>query len=85
VLAAIEPFLAHTGGLGHMSGWGSGWMIGAWLLLIPAGALVAWAFRSGDAGRPSRKPMDILAERFAGGEISRSEYEEARDVLTGDG
>jgi uncharacterized membrane protein len=35
---------------------------------------------------PAREsPLDILARRFAAGEISAEEYEKARDLLKGDG
>lgn len=56
-------------------------MFGGWLILIAAVALIAWAFRS--AGSVSRRdtPEDILAERFARGEISREEYDERLSVL----
>ncbi len=33
---------------------------------------------------PRESPLDILARRFAAGEISAEEYEKARDLLKGD-
>ena len=37
------------------------------------------------AGPASGTPLDILARRFAAGEISPEEYQKARDLLQGDG
>lgn len=34
---------------------------------------------------PRETPLDILARRFASGEITAEEYERARDLLRGDG
>lgn len=39
------------------------------------------AARPVDAGRES--PLDVLARRFASGEISAEEYQKARDLLKG--
>jgi uncharacterized membrane protein len=33
---------------------------------------------------PRESPLDILARRFAAGEISADEYQKARDLLRGD-
>jgi putative membrane protein len=33
---------------------------------------------------PRESPLDILARRFASGEISAEEYQKARDLLKGD-
>ncbi len=33
---------------------------------------------------PRESPLDILARRFAAGEISADEYQKARDLLKGD-
>ncbi|TMF00422.1 MAG: SHOCT domain-containing protein [Chloroflexi bacterium] len=33
---------------------------------------------------PHESPLDILARRFAAGEISADEYQKARDLLKGD-
>lgn len=76
--------IADASDFGHMSGWGWGWMIGGWLMMISVVALIAWAVRS-SAG-PQRRPYgpeDILAERFARGDLSKEEYEERRSVLRG--
>jgi uncharacterized membrane protein len=67
-----------------------------WVLLI-AGAvvLIIWAVRAAPAnalrpaaampsGVPNETPLDILARRFALGEITAEEYQRARDVLRGE-
>ena len=67
-----------------------------WVLLI-AGAvvLIIWAVRAMPAttmrpaavtppGVSNETPLDILARRFALGEITAEEYQRARDVLRGE-
>ncbi len=68
------------------------------LLAVVAGVvlLVVWAMRA--SGRPAyptvppptaasqhETPLDILARRFASGEITAAEYERGRDLLGGGG
>ena len=68
------------------------------LLAVAAGVvlLVVWAVRA--SGRPMypavppsnaaprhETPLDILARRFASGEITAEEYERGRDLLGGGG
>lgn len=69
----------------HMSG-GSmfdqmGWGVMIWwtLLVILVALLIGWAVRSPRNVGPS--PLDVLAERFARGEIDAEEYEARRRVL----
>jgi putative membrane protein len=79
-MAGFVSLLADTDGY-HMDGWGGGWM---WLLGMPMMigfvVLIAWLVRagSGSAGPARREPTDrgreILAERFAKGELSKEEY-----------
>lgn len=61
-------------------------MAGGWLGLLLVVALVAlvvagiaWAVRSGS--RSSADPVEILRRRFARGEISAEEMEQARRTL----
>lgn len=71
-------------------GWG-GWITGALMMLIFWGGLVALVVLlvRGFGARPGRgeeKPSrpdarEILAERFARGEISEEEFEQRRRVL----
>jgi Predicted membrane protein len=70
-------------------GWdGWFWMLGGILLLIGFVILVVWAVtalsRTGHAPTPGPsgpKANDILRERFARGEITEQEFEQARKVL----
>ena len=74
------------------TGWGGGgggfWMLIGLLLLIALIVLVVWAVihlsRTGRAVMhdPSRAtPNEILRERFARGEITAQEFEDAKKVL----
>ena len=74
------------------TGWGGVgggfWMLVGLLLLIALVVLVVWAVmhlsRTGRAAMhdPSRQtPNDILRERFARGEITAQEFEDAKKVL----
>jgi len=62
------------------------------LLLLAGFVLLAiWAFRAllpaqartQVAPTPAETPLDVLARRFAAGEISADEYQKARAVLSG--
>ena len=71
------------------AGWGSGfWMLGSLLLMIGVIVIVVWAVMAvsragrtptGDPSRPT--PTEILRERFARGEITEQEFEQAKKVL----
>jgi putative membrane protein len=80
-------------GHGHLSGWG--WfgmtigMIAFWGLLIALAVLVYRAF-TGDnspsgrnAGPTSTDPRQILAQRYARGEIDEDEYQRRLATLSG--
>jgi putative membrane protein len=75
----------------HMDGWGAGWM---WLWGVAMMALfvvlVAWLIRaaSGKQGwttqpksHPSDRAREILAERYARGELTTEEYSERSEQL----
>jgi putative membrane protein len=75
-------------GWGWDGGGGGFWMLVGFLLLIALVVLVAWAVmhlsRTGratthDPSRPT--PNEILRERFARGEITAQQFEEAKKVL----
>jgi putative membrane protein len=71
------------------AGWGGGlWMLGGLLLVIGAVVLVAWlvtrSSRAGGAasqGSSGPTPSQILGERFARGEITTQEFEQAKKAL----
>lgn len=74
-------------------GWGMGlggslWMVGGIILLVGIVVLVVWAVggysRPADRrtdGGPRQEPLDILRERFARGEITEAEFEQAKRTL----
>ncbi len=71
--------------MGSSSGF---WMIGGLLMVVGLVVLVVWAVnRSSSRGQSSAPPLDdsnaldILRERFARGEISEQEFEQARKTL----
>jgi putative membrane protein len=75
-------------GYGWAGGGGGFWMLGGLLLMIGVVVLVVWAVmnlsRTGrapthDPSRPT--PNEILRERFARGEITEQEFEQAKKVL----
>ena len=75
---------------GQHMGWGagSGGLLGFlpmllwWVLLITVVALlVKWLFGAGTARRSAGGALEILAERYARGEIDREEFEQkGRDL-----
>jgi uncharacterized membrane protein len=65
----------------------------SWLLIIAGGVLlVVWLVRTYPtsirpapaSGQLHEAPLDILARRFAAGEITAEEFQKARDLLRGD-
>lgn len=70
----------------HMSDWwgpGFGWIfvIPFWVLVtLGIVALVKWLSSTRDGGS-IRRPLDILQERYARGEINREQYEQMRRDL----
>ena len=71
----------HGSGWDHMNGWGGGWMW-LWGVAMMAGfvALVVWLVRNNSTTSvpidPTDRAKEILAERFAKGELSSDEYRE---------
>jgi len=88
--ALAEPQGAYYGHPMWGGGW-HGWFVGPvmmMLFLVAAVALILFFVRRADAGNgvttngPSQNsPLDILKERFARGEIDKTEFEERRKVL----
>ncbi len=79
-MIAALGLLADADGLDHMSGWDGGWM---WLWGVVAMVLfvvlIVWLVRAsvGPATRvPADRARDILAERYAKGELTTQEYRE---------
>jgi putative membrane protein len=74
-------------GPGMMGGWGMGFMLIFWVLVIVGLVfLVKWLIQStkGESGRilgNSPRALDILKERYARGEIDKNEFEEKKKDL----
>ena len=69
---------------GDMGLWGWWWMLIVWVLLIGAVAAVIWAASrtDGAAGEQrSATALDVLKTRYAHGDITRNEFEQARRDL----
>ena len=75
-------------GYGWDGGGGGFWMFAGFALMIGLIVLIIWAVMrvssagqgtARDASRPT--PNEILRERFARGEITEQEFEQARKVL----
>lgn len=72
-------------GPGMMGGWGMGWfggifMIVFWILILVGLVMVIrWLFQSnskkGDSDHRGSRAMDILKERYARGEIDKTQFE----------
>lgn len=83
--------LADSWGFEHMNGWGAGgmWVWGT-IMMVGMVALIVWLVRStGTTAPPPQtptKPADqaqqVLAERYARGEVSTEEYRERLENLT---
>lgn len=80
---------------GDMMGWGGGWgwgflglihMVLWWFLIILGIVVLAkWLFSGGGSGRPAGqdRALAILRERFARGEIDKTEFEARKRDLGG--
>jgi putative membrane protein len=87
-LLAAAPALAQEAPY-RMYAWHGGWgmmLFGPlFMILIVAGivALAVWLLRGGaqPPATPGRNSVDILKERFARGEIDKTEFEERRKIL----
>jgi putative membrane protein len=88
---AAVPDLAHYRShevIAMMYGWDAagtgGWMMVAAMAIIAAAIVVSvWLIvhRPGTQVSANRTPMDILSERFARGEITREQFEDAKRAL----
>jgi len=74
----MMPYGWHDGALGVI------WMIISWGLIVTVVWALMRAFASdGDGRERPRDPKEILAERYAKGEIDAEEYDERLRVLEG--
>jgi len=83
-MIATAKIFAEAEGFDHMSGWGGGWM---WLwgvaMMVLFAVLIVWLVRVGTAPSgysasriPTDRAREILAERYAKGELSTDAYRE---------
>lgn len=85
VLAHIDDGYGHMGNWGGAAGWM--WLWGAVMMaLVIAGAiaLIVWVARSGhQTARPAgmHRAKEILADRYARGEIDTAEFQERMKAL----
>lgn len=91
-MVALLGVLGDAGeGWDHMGGWEGGWMW-VWGVVMMAlfVVLLVWLVRTAGASPASREPMprdpsdrgrEILAERYARGELSTEEYRERASEL----
>ncbi len=73
--------MGYYGGYGLLGGLGMGIGMILWVALIAAVVWVAVTLFSNRARRPDEAPIEILKRRFARGEISEAEFEQARAHL----
>ena len=87
----MNALLAQGGDSGHMNGWGGGgmWFWGVAMMALFV-VLIVWLVRartsSSGSGQsktvdPTERAREVLAERFAKGELSVEEYRERLDAL----
>ncbi|MEQ8217167.1 MAG: SHOCT domain-containing protein [Arenibacter sp.] len=58
-------------------------MMYGWVIVLAVLVLGIWMYvgKNGNTLKRKQKPMDILDERFAKGQISKEEYEEQKRML----
>lgn len=76
----------HMGGGWHMPGWGGGFMMFVWIVVIALVVYVLVRNLGGNRDQSARTEspetgLDILKKRYAAGEISREEFEEKKRDL----
>ncbi len=76
------------GALANAEGWGPGggwWIVFPLFWLLLAGTVIFTVIRGRRSGRwhQGRSATDVLAERYARGEIAEEEYKERLEVLKG--
>jgi len=87
MMSVFAQFFADIDRYGHMN-WDGGWMwLAALAMMALLVVLVVWAVRTATqrsdphVPEPTARAREILAERFAKGELSTEEYREQVDEL----
>jgi putative membrane protein len=62
------------------------WMLGGLLVMVGFVVLIVWAVSTMSRGNTNREPerptaLDLLRERYARGEITQQEFEQAKKTL----
>ena len=77
--------MGYYGGFGLLGGLGMGIGMILWIVLVAVVIWVAISFfsspNSNGASRSDESPLEILKRRYARGEISQAEFEQARTNL----
>lgn len=78
--------------MGNWDGWSGSWGMGfGWifmlvfwaLIILGIVALAKWLFSTGSGRSAGTRPLDVLKERYARGELTREQYEQMRrDIET---
>ena len=69
-------------GHGWGMGWGWGWIIALLILIVVIWLIIRVVNQNNQSQINQKKPLDILKERYAKGEIDKEEYEERKRDLT---
>jgi len=87
-LALLQGGLTIMNDFDHhdMWGWGDGWGIVMFLMMIvfwgAVAALIVWVIRQADRGRGGEDPLEIAKRRLARGDITEEEFERIRRTLS---
>jgi putative membrane protein len=79
-IAAITPFVAGSGEWGNHGAWGLLWLA-FWLVALGATAWLVVRLTRGRRRSGIDQARDILAERYARGELTSDEYRERLEQL----
>ena len=74
--------MGYYGGFGVLGGLGMGLGMILWIALIAVAVWAATSLFSNWARSADESPLEILKRRYARGEISQAEYEQARANLS---
>ena len=79
-ITAISPLVAGSGDWGHHGAWGLLWLV-FWLVALGATAWLVLRLTRRRSRSGIDQARDILAERYARGEITSDEYRERLEQL----
>jgi len=83
-MSNLAVLATHVGGSGWAGGWAGPWWVIFPLLWIAVIATVIWLVaRQRRRSSIEERPLEILAARYARGEIDSNEYRSRRDEIRG--